>query len=107
MTPNKKPVITDAAHSSAQTLQNPRKYVSRTGRDGTTSRDGNVSGTVKGPVLIGGTTVSLTITGNQEIVSIHGSTDSIKVGDTQKFDASIDGKFSENDDSTPNFRKVF
>ena len=96
MTPNKKPVITDAAHSSAQTLQNPRKYVSRTGRDGTTSRDGNVSGTVKGPVLIGGTTVSLTITGNQEIVSIHGSTDSIKLLGIPDFDRISGPMYSDN-----------
>ena len=41
-TTNKKEVITDAAHSSARILWT-HGHVSRTSRDGTTPRDGNVS----------------------------------------------------------------
>ena len=60
------------------------------------------------PVMIGGTTLSPTcgIMGSQEILSIHGSTGSTEIGDTQNFNTSIDGNFAENRDSIPVFSKV-
>ena len=59
-------------------------HVIRTGRDGTTPRDGKVSVLGNRLVMIGGTTFSPTcgIMGSQEIVNIHGSTDSVEFGDT-------------------------
>ena len=68
----------------------------------------NISGTGKGKVLIGVTTVSPNygIMEIQEILSIHGSTGSMEIRDTQNFDTSINGNLAENGDSTPIFRKV-
>ena len=107
MIPTTNPVITDSARISAHVLRTPG-HVRRVGRYDTIPRDGNVSGTIKGPVLIRGTKVSPTcgIMGIQEIVSIHGSTSSVEIGDTQKFKTSIDGNLAENGDSTPISRKV-
>ena len=53
--------------------------------------------------MIGGTTLSPTcgIMGSQEIVSIHGSTGSAEIGDTQKFDTSIDRNLADNEDYIP------
>ena len=72
------------------------------------ARDGNVSGPGKGPLLIGGTTISPTcgIMGIQEIVSIYGFTGSVEIRDTQKFDTSVDGNLANNGDSTPIFSKL-
>ena len=75
------------------------------GRDGTTPRYGNVTGAVKGPVLIGGT-VPLTITGGQEIFNPRGSTGSVGVKDTQIFNTSIDGNLAKNGDYTPISSKI-
>ena len=71
--PTTKEVITDAACSSARILRNPG-HVSKTVRDATTPRDGNVAVRFpqeNGPVLIGDTNVSPTcgIMGSQEILS--------------------------------------
>ena len=46
------------------------------------------------------------IMGSKEISSIHGSTSSAEIGDTQKFDTSIDGNLAKNCDYTPIFSKV-
>ena len=60
------------------------------------------------PVLIGCIIVfpKSLIMWSQDIVSIHGSTSSAEVGDTQKFNTSIDGNSDENRDYTTIFKKV-
>ena len=105
-TPTTSTVITDVACSSVRVLWTPCEHIRRTDRDGTTPRDGNFYRPIKRPVLIGGNTVSPTRTGIQEIVSIHGSIGSGEIGDTQKFDTSIDGNLAQNGDSTTIFSKV-
>ena len=106
MMPTMKPDFTDAACSSMRIIWNPHGHVRRTGRDGTMPQERNVSGTGKGPVLIGGTTVSLTRMVSQEIVNPHWYTGYVEVGDTQIFDTSIDGNLANNGDSMTIFSKV-
>ena len=62
----------------------------------------------KGTVMIGGTTLFLTcgIMGSQKIVSIHGSTCSADVGDTEKFDTSINVNLAKTGDSMTICSKV-
>ena len=109
-TPTKKELITDAACSSARVIWTP-VYVSRMGRDNTTTQDRTIA--VRPPwenelVLIGDTTIYPTcgIMGSQEFISKHGSTGSVEIGDIQKFHTSIDGNLAENGDSTPISSKV-
>ena len=108
--PTTKEFIVDADRISAHILWT-TGHVIRTVRDGTTARDGNIaarSPQENGPVLIGGTTIFPTcgIMGSQEILSKHGSTGSVEIGDTQKLDTSVDGNLAKNGDSTPTFSKV-
>ena len=50
-----------------------------------------------GPVLIGGKTIypSCGIMGSSGILNKHGSTGYVEIGDTHKFDTSIDGDLAE------------
>ena len=75
-------------------------------RDGTTPWYGNISGPGNGPALIGGTTVSPTTTGIQDIFNPHGSTGSMEVGDTQIIDTSIIKNLANNGDYMPIFSTV-
>ena len=71
VTPRTKEVITYLVRSNARTLWTPG-HVSRTGRDSSTPGNCNIyvrSPRVNSPVLIGGTNVSPTRTGIQDIVS--------------------------------------
>ena len=104
-----KVIVLDAARSSARVFQNPAD-VKRTDTDTTIPRDGTTSirsPRLTSPVLIGGgTTVSPTITGSQEIISPKGPTGSGEVRNTQPFHTSINGNSSENGDPTPTYSKV-
>ena len=109
-TPTTKGVILDAVRSSARVLRNPC-CVSRTSRDGTTPRDGDVMASPprdNGPVLIGGTTVypECGTMGGLEILNKHGSTSYVEIRDTQKLDTSIDGNLAEDGDYTTIIRNV-
>ena len=109
-TPNMKVVITDASRRSANVIRTTGHMI-RTGRDGTNPSDCNVSVRspwMNSPVLIGGTTMSPAcgIIGSLEILNIHGSTGSLEIGDTQKFDTSVDGNFSEDGYYITIFSKV-
>ena len=91
--------ITDAARTSAWTLWNPRR-VRRKGRDGNTP--GNCDVSVRSPrqnspVLIGGTSMfqARGLRRSLEMLNKQGYTDSEEIGDTQKFDTSVDGKLAE------------
>ena len=104
-TPHTAEVITDAACSNAWILWNPG-HVSRTEMNGSTPVYGDIyerSPQLNSPVLIGGPTISPTRTGSQEIVSPHGTTDSVEVGNTQIFNTSINGHLAEDGNSTPVF----
>ena len=105
-----KVVITDASRSSAQVIRT-TGHMSRMGRDGTNPSDCNVSVRslrMNSPVMIGGTTVypACGIMGSLEILNIHGSTGSLEIGDTQKFDTSVDEIFAEDGYYITIFSKV-
>ena len=59
-------------------------------------------------VMIGDTTVypACGIMGSLEILNKHGSTGSVEIGDTQKFDTSIDENLDKDGDPTSIFSKV-
>ena len=84
-TPTSKVVITDVTRSSVRIFQT-HAGVSKTDRDGTTPHNCNTSiksPRLKSPVTIsGGTTVSPTRTGSQDIVSPKRPTISVEVRDT-------------------------
>ena len=109
-TPTTKGVITYAVCSSAYilwTLGN----VSRTGRDVTApcNRDVVISSPQdNGTVMIVGTTIppACGIMGSLDIINKHGSTGSVEIGDTQKFDTSVDGNLAEGGDSMTIFSKL-
>ena len=108
--PTTKLVITDTARSSTRVLWTTGN-ISRTGRDRTTPGDCNVfvrSPWLNPPVLIGDTTMSPScgIMGGLEILNIHGSTGSVKIGDTQKSNTSVDENLAEGEDSTTIFSKI-
>ena len=58
--------------------------------------------------MIGDTTVypACGIMGSLEILNKHGSTGSVEIGDTQKFDTSIDEHLAKDGDPTSIFSKV-
>ena len=57
-------------------------------------------------MIDGGTTVPLTITGNQDIISPRGFTGPVEIRNAQIFYTSINGNSTKNWDPTPNFSKV-
>ena len=89
-----KVIVMDAACSGARVFQN-HADVSQKGKDGTIPRDGNTSirsPRLTSPVLIdGGTTISPTRTGRQEIISPKGPTSSVEVRNVQPLHTSING----------------
>ena len=99
-----KVIVTAVVRSGAHVLQNPADVI-RTDTDETIPRDGNTS--ISYPrfsytVLIGGgTTVSPTRTGSQEIISPKGPTSSVEVRNAQPFHTSINGNYAKDGDSTP------
>ena len=108
--PTTKEFITDTARSSVRVLWTP-VHVRRTCRDNTTPGDCTVSLSsprMNSPVLIEGTTVSpaCELIGSLGILNKYGSTGSVEIGYTKKFDTSIDGIFSKDVDSKTIFRKL-
>ena len=99
----------DVTQSGTHVFQNPGD-VSRTERDGTTPRDGSTSirsPRLNSPVLIGGgTIVSLTRTGSQDIGIPKGPTGSVEVRNAQIFNTSINGNSADNGDPASNFSKI-
>ena len=109
-TPTTKVFITYMVRSSARVLRTPG-HLSRTVREGTTPRNCKtyiISPRMNSPILIVGNTASPTcdIMGSQKIISIHGSTGSVEVRDTQKFNTSIDGNLAKDGDSTSIFSNL-
>ena len=107
-TPCTAEVITDTARSNARALQTPG-HVSRTGRDSSNRGHCDIYARyprLNSPVLIGGTNVSSTRTGTQEIVIPYVSTGSLKFGDIQIFDTPIHGTLDKDGDYTPIFSKI-
>ena len=108
-TPTSKVILTDAARSGARVLQTPGD-VSQTGRDVTMPGYGKNS--IRSPmfnstVLVGGgTTISPTRTGIQEIGNTKCSTGSVEVRNAQMFHTSTNGNLTEYGDPTPTFIKV-
>ena len=99
-----------AKRAAARILRNPG-HLSRTGRDGTMPRNGDVeisSPRDNAPVLIGGIVVPPTMgdSGRQDILKRRQST-SPRVGmNAQKFDASVNGNLINYRDSAAIFSKV-
>ena len=103
-TPQTTEVIMDAARSSTRILLNPRR-VSRMGRYSTTSGNCNISISsppANSPVLIGGIGSPSTRghSGTLDIFSKRKSMSPSFIRNTQKFDASVDRKFSNDEDYT-------
>ena len=106
-TPRTTKVITDTAHINVRAIWTPG-FVCRTGRDVSTPGHCDVdvgSPWLNYPVLIG-TTVYPNRTGSQEIFSPPRSTSSVKVGNSQVFNTSINGNLTRDGDSKPIFSKV-
>ena len=109
-TPQMREVITDATRSSARILQNPSRVI-WTGRDGTTPGNCYIalsSPKANSPFLIGGISVSPTRwhSGSLEVLNKRQSAPPSVSRDYQKFDASADGKLSNDGDSTSIFSKL-
>ena len=107
--PASKVIVTDAVRSNAHVFRNPVD-VSQTDRDRKIPQDGNTSirsPRLNSPVLIGGgTTISPTKTGIQEIVSPKGPTGSVEVKNAQPFNTSINGNYTKNGYPTPTFNEA-
>ena len=109
-TPTTKGVITDTECSRAYVLRTPRD-VSKTSRDGNTARDGDVvvrSPWDNRPILIGGIVAPPTIrnSGSQDIIKKRQSISPSVGGNSQNFDACVDGNLTDDGDSAAIFSKV-
>ena len=108
-TPASKMIITDAARSGARVFRTPG-CVSWTYKDGTTPRNSNTSISsprLNFPVLIvGGTTVSPTIVGCQDIGVPKGPPGPVEVRNAQIFHTSVNVYLTKNGDPTPDFSKL-
>ena len=87
-------IVTDEACSGVHVFWTPSD-VSRNDMDGTTLKDGNTpirSPRFTSPVLIGGgTTISPTRTGSQEIIRPKGPTGYVEVRNTEMFNTPMNG----------------
>ena len=102
-------IVTDAARSGARVFRTP-VGVSRTDRDGKNPRGGNNSirsPRLTSPVMIdGGSTVSPTRTGSQDIIIPKGPTGSVEVRNARILNTSVNGNSAQKGDPTPNFNKL-
>ena len=99
-----------AKRAAARILRNPG-HLSRTGRDGTMPRNGDVeisSPRDNAPVLIGGIVVPPTMghSGNQDVICKQQSISPSVIRNAQNFDTSVDGNLACDGYSKAVFRKI-